>query len=373
MELSLFKGKDAVVMKKMLSAALAALLLSSVFSFVAFASSAEYPLLREEVRIRDPFVLVYEGKYYMYGTGLKWNGYGCVVSEDLERWSEPRQVFEAPVGFDGVGDWWAPECHYYNGGFYLFATYRSAASGKRGTAIFRASSPLGPFTLLSDGHVTPKYRDCIDGTLYVDEAGQPWIVYVGEWTSNEDSVGVMCAAMLSADLSHMTSEPITLFRATDAKWASGHITDGPFVYRSQTGRLLMLWSNGSGTGYAVGIAQSVNGKITGRWTHKCQPLYQKDKNHIYDGGHGMLFTDLNGRLRMAIHAPNTATDDRFETAEFILVTDLGFTLAPDEGPAQYSAALEKLSRFIRTVYHRFEVLTTGFRRFVSSFGGGYCA
>ena len=281
------------------------------------------------VRVRDPFVLEHDGTYYMYGTGLAWGGYGCVYSTDLQTWSEPVRVYAPQGACDGEGDWWAPECHAYQGNFYLFATYRSAASGKRGVAIFRASDPLGPFEIITDGHVTPKDRDAIDGTLYVDESGQPWMVYVGEWTSNEDGVGDMMAAKLSDDLTEFVSEPVLLFRGTDAKWAKGKFTDGPFLYKTKNGRLLMLWSNNDKGGYCVGVAYSSNGRIDGRWSQLPQPLYKATKKNA-DGGHGMLFTAPDGTLTLSIHSPNFGTEDDPTTAVFVPVADIGETLVLKE-------------------------------------------
>ena len=301
-----------------------ALCAATAFSLCGFAASAA-GITDTGVRVRDPYVLAYEGVYYMYGTGLAQNGYGCVYSADLQNWSDPVKVCEPPAGFDGCGDWWAPECHYYNGGFYLFATYRSAASGKRGVAIFRADDPLGPFEIITDGHATPKDRDAIDGTLYVDEDGQPWMVYVGEWTSNDDGVGDMMAAKLNADLTAFVSEPVLLFRGDAPRWARGRITDGPFLYKTKSGRLLMLWSNSDKGGYCVGLAYSDNGRVDGRWRQLPQELYKATKRTA-DGGHGMLFTAPDGALTLSIHSPNDSTEDAPTTAVFIPVADIGETL-----------------------------------------------
>ena len=293
------------------------------------------------VRVRDPFVLEHDGAYYMYGTGLAWNGYGCVYSTDLKNWSDPVKVYDPPAGFDGEGDWWAPECHAYKDSFYLFATYRSSVTGKRGVAIFRSADPLGPFENITNGHITPADHDAIDGTLYVDEAGQPWMVYVGEWTSNEDGVGDMMAAKLSDDLTTFVSEPILLFRGTDAGWATSKITDGPFLYKTKTGRLLMLWSNNNKDGYCVGIAYSSNGRIDGRWRQQPQELYNATKKTA-DGGHGMLFTAPDGTLTLSIHSPNFGTEDDPTTAVFVPVADIGDTLVTQE----------KDNLFVR-LYYRF--------------------
>lgn len=183
-----------------------------------------------DIVIRDPFVLVSGGIYYMYGTGASTAaGYGCYVSLDLETWYGPVNVFEAKEGFDGVNCFWAPECHYYNGKYYLLASYGSASTGHRGTSVFRSSSPLGPFEEISDGHITPHGWDSIDGTLYVED-GVPYMVFVHEWTSMPDGVGDISFAQLSPDLTHFVTEPETLFRADDCVWASD-ITDGRFSIR----------------------------------------------------------------------------------------------------------------------------------------------
>ena len=313
-----------------------AFLLAAAFALTALPAvyaedtMEEYPLTCSDFLIRDPFVLVHDGLYYMYGTGAaKGRGYGCRTSPDLVHWSEPVNVFSAPADFDGVKDFWAPECHEYGGQFYLFATYCSRTTGHRGVSIFRADDPLGPFEEITNGHATPHDRDCIDGTLYVDDAGQPYMVYVEEWTSTDDRIGRMDVASLSNDLTHFTSEPQELFRADDPKWKPHGITDGPFLYKSRTGKLLMLWSNGSPEGYCVALAAAKT--VTGPWRQQRARLYTKDKHHVYDGGHGMLFTDLNGQLTLCIHAPNDGSVAA-EQAQFYPVRDLGYTLAIDEQP-----------------------------------------
>ena len=338
-------------MKKTLSILLA--LLTAVLS-AAYAFAAEvYPVKREDVRVRDPYILVYDGKYYMYGTCLS-NG----VSEDLENWSDRIQIFTPEDNSDMEADFWAPECHYYNGSFYLFATYRSKASGKRGTAIFKSESPTGPFELWSDGHITPKAIDCIDGTLYIDKNGQPWMVYVNEWTSSPDEVGEMAAAKMSADLKEFISEPIVLFRARKHIWTTGSVTDGPAFYRTENGRLIMLWSNLSKSGgYAVGMAVSDNGEIDGNWIHYPEAFYERGDFFEYDGGHPMIFYTLDGQLTMSIHSPNGETNGVFETAKFLELEDTGDMLKIKEkytfGDVFYRVFFEFYYNIIKLWYQIF--------------------
>lgn len=306
-------------------ALIATVLCGALFFVVSKVTAIKYETVNTGICVRDPFVLEFEGTYYMYGTGLKWDGYSCVCSSDLENWSKQIKVYEPQGGCDGNGDWWAPECHYYNGSFYLFATYRSASTGKHGVGIFRSADPLGPFEIITDGHITPKESDAIDGTLYVDDDSQPWMIYVSEWTSAEDGIGSMMAVKLSEDLTSFISEPILLFRATEGGEKNGFITDGPFLYKTKTGRLLMLWSNFIDSEYSVLVASSSNGRIDGKWKQCPRELYTATDKHP-DGGHAMLFTASNGTLLMSLHSPNAGTEEKPTTAVFVPVTDIGDTL-----------------------------------------------
>ena len=119
---------------------------------------------REEINIRDPFVLVYDGKYYLYGTrgATCWgeaDGFDCYVGTDLEE-------FE------------------------------------------------GPFVPYSDGSITPKEWASLDGTLYVDTDGTPYMVFCHEW-EDTDGEGTVCAVELTKDLKAPVGEPRLLFRATE--------------------------------------------------------------------------------------------------------------------------------------------------------------
>ncbi len=283
----------------------------------------------EDIFIRDPCILVYGNKYFMYGTGAATKaGYGCYVSEDLENWAGPVNVFEADTAenFDGIGDYWAPECYYYEGSFYIFATYKSGATNHRGVSIMRSESPLGPFTEITDGHITPHEWDAIDGTLYIDKNNEPWMIFVHEWTSMPDGVGDMSYAKLSEDLTQFTSEPVRMFKADEPFWTFNNVTDGPCPYRTKDGSLIMLWSNTIPTsGYAVGIARSENGEIDGKWKHDLTPLYTEGKYHSLDGGHGMIFETLDGRLMLSIHSPNSS-DKVMTHAIFLELEDTGSTV-----------------------------------------------
>ena len=282
----------------------------------------EEQMIVTNVNLRDPCVVLENGVYYVYGTG--WEAYKNTSGKLDGEWVSLGRVVTVPA--DATDNYWAPEVHKYNGEFYMFTTYKSATTGHRGCAIFKSSTPEGPFVEISNGHVTPSDWDSIDGTLYVDEEGQPWMIFVHEWTSTDDGIGRMAAAKLSDDLTHFISEPIELFRAKDPSWSRSQVTDGCWLYRCQNGELLMIWSTGAADGYCVGIARSDNGKIDGNWSHDDTLLYSKTIAGDYDGGHGMIFTSLNGQMYLSIHSPNNSSAGRSETFVLIEIKEENGTL-----------------------------------------------
>ena len=268
---------------------------------------------REEVNIRDPFVLLHEDTYYLYGTrsATCWgeaDGFDCYTSRDLENWEGPFEVFHRPEGFFADRNYWAPECYAHNGSFYLITTF-GCADRKKGIYVLVADSPLGPFRAVSDKPLTPKDWACIDGSLFW-EGETPYLLFSHSF--EDEPNGDMCALPLRADLCCAVGEPMTLFSAASAPWAKPvpfaeaefgmkgdvYFTDGPCVYRMADSSMLMLWSSWSEAGYAVGAAKAVSGSVAGPWEHLSERVFPRD------GGHGMLFCDKSGALRFALHYPN---------------------------------------------------------------------
>ena len=285
-------------------------------------------------QLRDPFLLRHNGIYYMYGTGVSndvnWadTTYDC-WRNDTGRLDGTWQHIDKPIYVRPAlaeKNLWAPEVHYVDGAFYLVTTYFNAHTQHRGTTILRADSPEGLFTEITDGTITPDNWDCIDGTLYIDPDGQKWLVFVHEWTCTPDHVGTMAAAKLSDDLTHLITEPIELFRSDEPIWAKGKITDGCFMYRTHSGRLLMLWSNFDEGGYCEAIAFSDNGNIDGKWHHEEKPIFTRGMVGDFDGGHGMVFTDVGGKSWLCLHSPNNPTENRKEMPILIPVCEKNDTL-----------------------------------------------
>lgn len=282
-------------------------------------------LTREDIQIRDPYVLPLksEGLYYLFGSTDKdiWKdkatGFDTYRSRDLESWEGPFPAFRPPADFWSDRNYWAPEVHEYQGSYYMFATFK-AEGVCRGTQILASDRPEGPYKPHSDGPVTPRDWECLDGTLHVDDEGNPWMVFCHEWVQISD--GTICAIPLTPDLTKAAGDPVKLFAASEAPWADalesprhgrGYVTDGPFMYRADNGVLSMVWSSFKDGRYAQGLAVSESGSVLGPWKQQPEPLFASD------GGHGMVFKTFDGRIMLALHTPNKTPNERAIFIELI--------------------------------------------------------
>lgn len=262
-----------------------------------------------EINIRDPFVLFEGDKYYLYGTrakdfGKSTAGFDVYISEDLTSWSAPQECFNSKEYGLNRDVNWAPEVHRHNGAYYMTATF-TKENGLRGTYILKSESPLGPFVPHSKGAVTPDEWECLDGTLYFSKKGNAYLVFCHEHTQIID--GSICYVMLNSDLTEADGEPVKLFNGSEPYWADKkpdgehYITDGPFMYRTNTGELLMIWSTFVNHKYTQCLAKSDNGEIDGKFLHL--PLLIDD-----DGGHGMIFK-AEDKLMLTFHTPNKSGEE----------------------------------------------------------------
>lgn len=285
-------------------------------------------LKRSEIRVRDPYIVLDKGVYYMYATSGE-TTLSCYLSRDLDNWEEGGVVFEIPEDFWAYKDVWAAEVHKYRGKFYLFVSLLGK-NGLRGTQVAVCDTPKGPFVPLVDRAVTPLDQSCIDGTLFVDE-GVPYIFYSHDWPdcySAEKGVyiGEICAARLSDDLTEIVGQPWVLYKSDECpisganphkttyegKKVVRHGSDAPFVQRLNDGRLYLTWSPYLADHYVVLGVISDSGDVMGPWRHIDTPLFEQN------GGHAMFFATAEGKRCMCIHAPEQQMLERahiFEIGE----------------------------------------------------------
>ena len=258
-----------------------------------------------EINIRDPFVLVYDNKYYMYGTRgetafeKKAFGLDVYISEDLNNWDGPIEVFKKTDDFWADRHFWAPEVYYYNNEFYMFATFANKKIQK--TIILKADKPDSIFKVWNQTDITPQGWPTLDGTLYIED-NKPYMVFCREWKQVKD--GQIWVIELDKDLRNPIGEPFMLFKASEAKplvkgfLFGRYITDGPYFVRTDDNKLHMLWSSLGQKGYVQLLAHNDTNDIHGKFITD-EALYTSD------GGHGMIFKDLNNDYYLVLHTPNT--------------------------------------------------------------------
>lgn len=301
----------------------------------------------------DPYILPFaaESTYYLYTAARDQPAVVAYRSTDLEGWDEePVVVFRVPADTWAAATEapWAPEVHEYRGRFYLFTTlhdssrelevpggarFRAVTAGKdhiptaRGTVIAVADHPAGPFELLrTDAPVAPADFMTLDGTLFVDDDGAPWMVYAHEWVQIFD--GTIEAVPLTPDLTASAGDPILLFRGSEAAFLKDlppsaqtrmpYVTDGPQLRRLAGGELLMLWATyrplGGGSEYVETMAVSRSGRLQGPW---------EQLEILVDGnaGHGMLFDAFDGRTMLVLHRGMGTPRVRAELHEVVATGD----------------------------------------------------
>ena len=273
-----------------------------------------------DLSMSDPYIYPdQETKtYYLTSSGGR-----MYKSKDLVMWEGPYNIIDlSGTWCEAAGFAAAAEIHKIGKYYYYAGTWSDhgeiiqAIPGRYNvphnqTYLLRSEKPEGPYVPFS---VTPGYDyqphewDCIDGTLY-EEDGHIYMVFVHEWTQLID--GTMDYIELSSDLTETISEwPVTMFRASAAPFCKemntigeatfglkmpGWVTDGPQMFRTQTGKLGMLWSTWGDGRYLQGICYSQSGTIAGPWVQEEKPFLGNNS------GHGMLFRTFEGKLMYVVH------------------------------------------------------------------------
>ena len=185
----------------------------------------------------DPFVMRFNGKYYLYTTGAE--EIRVYESEDLVHWT-----FKGHCTRNGQGRIaYAPEVFYWRGAFYMI----TSPSGN-GHYIMKSDSPLGPFD-----RVTENFGYSIDGSLFADDNGK---LYMYNLPGNK-SIGIV-------EIDENTLTPKGVNKATGV--TLNHWTEGPgMIRRGEWYYLTFTGNHYLSTGYRIAWA-SRKGDALGRYT-----------------------------------------------------------------------------------------------------------
>ncbi len=253
----------------------------------------------------DPFILSYEGKYYIYPTTQKdeaakinnfyltesdeaVDGIMVYVSDDLVNWECKGYALK---NTDVMGNkwFWAPEITVKDGKFYM------AYSAEEHMAVAVSDSPLGPFKQKKKQWLSE--RQGIDGHIFIDDDGQVYFYYVRFDNGNKINVARMSKDLLSID----ESTEKLLIQAEDP-WETIDclVTEGPFVLKHNGLYYLTYSANHTRCkDYAVGYA--VSDSPWGPFVkYKNNPILHKNDEVTGTGHHSFACLD-DGRILCSYH------------------------------------------------------------------------
>jgi beta-xylosidase len=303
-----------------------------------FAQNTE-PILKtdlplDSIRLSDPFILADKktATYYMTGTGGRlWK------SKDLRKWTGPYKVIQTdPASWMGPNPMvWAAELHAVNGKYYDFATFTNKAIrvgnnlDRRASHVLVSDKPDGPYVPMKDSVYLPADKLTLDATIWTDKDGKPYMIYCHEWLQNGN--GTIEKIELRPDLSGTIGEGKILFLASDSPWSRekekdgkdrpNKVTDGPWLFKTKTGKLGMLWTSWIYDVYTQGVAYSESGTLDGPWIQEKEPLTPPNF------GHGMLFRTFGGKLLMSLHSHKSVNGRTVRIPHLFEVDDSGDKIA----------------------------------------------
>lgn len=246
--------------------------------------------LQKHVPLADPFIMLYEGTYYAYGTHDE-DGIVVFISDDLETWKIQERL--ALHKNDSWGDhwFWAPEVYYVDNKFYMYYT------ANEHICVAVADSPYGPFRQAEKRPMIENEK-CIDNTLFIDDNGKPYLFF----SRFNDGLNVWVAE-LNEDLMTIKKETLHPCIHTSQDWEKiwPRVNEGPFVVK-HNGIYYMTYSANSYESPFYGIGCATSDNIMGEWIkYEQNPLLQKPKD-LVGSGHHCIFTDKKGQRRLAFHA-----------------------------------------------------------------------
>lgn len=166
----------------------------------------------EDYGIGDPYVLRFDGKYYLYcSTKDRRVGVKAWSSDDLVNWRYEGLVTEEAIS-EGA---YAPEVVYWNGAFYMY----TSPAGK-GHYVLQSDKPTGPFVKKTDN-----LGFTIDGSVFIDD-DEKWYFTHAKFN------GIMASLM---------TDPYTIGPDQQLNATLGHWTEGSMIIK-RNGRYFITYT-----------------------------------------------------------------------------------------------------------------------------------
>lgn len=248
-----------------------------------------------KVPLADPFILLYDGIYYAYGTGAE-EGIEVWTSRDLTRWEKAQGGASTGLALHRTDVWgerlfWAPEVYRLKNKFYMYFT------AEEHICVATSDSPLGPFVQQEKKPMIPDER-CIDNTLFIDDDGRAYMYF----DRFNDGLNIWVAEMEDdyVTIKKETMHPcVHVSQEWEQVWP--RVNEGCFVIE-QNGTYFLTYSANSYESPFYGIGCATADSPLGPWTkYDRNPLLQ-NPGELVGVGHSAMFRDKRGRLKIVFHA-----------------------------------------------------------------------
>ena len=268
-------------------------------------------IITDIVKIGDPQVLLYEGKYYCYATDCNHYSQGfCVwVSDDLVNWSE-----EGIFCFDAIKSWGkshfsAPEVVYHNGKFVMHYTAKSRELDSLRLGVAVSDSPTGPFV---DVHGKPMFDlgyATIDGSVLRCDEGN-FFYYSRDCCENYvDGIKTsqLYCVRMNDDLTEVVGEHKLVSTPTEdfekKSMALEHVrlwNEGPCVIKLGD-KYVMNYSANYYASNDYAICVSTADSPMGPWIKSKNNPVLSCRKELFGAGHNAFFTGKDGEIYTSFH------------------------------------------------------------------------
>ncbi|MBG8553420.1 family 43 glycosylhydrolase [Hymenobacter guriensis] len=248
--------------------------------------------------VHDPSNIVKEGnKYWVFGTG---DGIATMYSTDLVNWQVGSRTVFSKVAFPAwiktkvpgfEGTFWAPDCIYMNGKYYLY--YSCSTFGSSVSAIGLATNvtldPASPNYKWEDqGEVISTNAgsnvNAIDPSLFKDSDGRVWFSYGSYWSG-----------LRVLELDATTGKPLNGPATTQSSVVNG---DPEAAFLTKHGNFYYMFFNRGACCRGVNSSYYI---MVGRSTSPTGPFLDQNGVDLNKGG-GTLVLNVDGRYVGPGHA-----------------------------------------------------------------------
>ncbi len=266
----------------------------------------------------DPFVTLFEGKYY-YVYSLADASLQVSVADSINLLNrDGKTVFTPPAGTEYSKELWAPEIHYIDGDWYIYVAADNGKNVNHRMYVLRSKdkTPDGEYEMI--GKITsPDDHWAIDGTV-IHHEGKLYFVWSG-WEGDENVAQNIYIAKMKSP-TEIEGERV-LISKPEYEWEKRHcgvcewdgkfrpyINEGPqILYKDNTIHVVYSASGSWSRYYCLGILTFRGGDImdASNWIKKPELVFEESEG-AHGTGHCSFTTSPSGKTDIIVyHAMRT--------------------------------------------------------------------